>query len=128
MSDTDPPTARLKRDALMVTMKIIGSLRQGDKTYEGALPEVHDIPPKRLQSFIDAGLLVPETAPVQAEIPASPARIGKWDLDPDGLKGLTLARLNSIVAERGGEEVFGIKENARVFLSQHFNPAATPKA
>ena len=106
-----------------MVLKIVGVIRNGLDDYADVLPEKHSISAARLASLLEAGLLYEEAAQEPKAEPTEPkirARVGVWDLDPDGLKGMSLVRLNTIVAERGGEEKFETVEGAIFFLTKDF--------
>lgn len=112
-----------------MALKIIGAIRSGLNTYMDVLPDNHCLSAERVASLKAAGLLEDSDAPKTAKknLPANPARKGQFDLNPAHVAKMSLARLNALIAERGGGVKFTDESMARDFVTKDFNPDA-PKA
>jgi hypothetical protein len=110
----------------MIQLQIVGTIRDGLRDYSGLLPEDHTIKPERIKSLLEAGLLeeVEVVVKRKPKPKPSPARKGVWDLDPEGLVGMNLGRLNALIAEKGGTSKATDIKTAIKMLSKDFNKVA----
>lgn len=86
------------------------------------LAEQHVAEPERVKPQTSGRQGGRETV-TAANVGSKAAFEGKWNLDPDGLRGKGLDELNALAVERDPTvKPFGDVQEARVFLSRDFKP------